>query len=180
MIENEIVIRVMQYDDITEILKALKEAYMIGREEQYKNYFNRCFEQNKNHERVTWIAFVDSKVVGYVNIIYKSAYTYFAGNNIPEINDLYVTPTYRKQGIGKKLLDECEKFASSTHQYIGLGVGLYKDYGSAQRLYTKNGYVLDGNGLTYNNVQVQPDKDVFVDDDLLLYLVKKLMTDISK
>jgi len=41
------------------------------------------------------------------------------------------------------LIDQCENYASSKYEYIGLGVGLYKDYGSAQRLYTKNGYILE-------------------------------------
>ncbi len=73
------------------------------------------------------------------------------------------------------LIDECEKHVSTGYEYIGLGVGLYKDYGSAQRLYIKNGYIFDGNGLMYNNTEVKPGNDVFVDDDLLLYLTKRLI-----
>lgn len=175
MIENNILIRVMQNDDIGEILKVLNEPYMIGREEQYACYFSSCLEQNKTKERVTFIAFVDNEVVGYVNIIFKSSYPYFNEKNIPEINDLYVITKCRKNGIGKMLLNECEKFALSTYEYIGIGVGLYKDYGSAQRLYTKNGYELDGNGLMHNNVEVKPGENVFVDDDLLLYFHKKIV-----
>jgi GNAT superfamily N-acetyltransferase len=174
MIENKVQIRVLQAEDIEKIIKVLKEPYMIGREGQYEKYFSRCLEENKTKERVTFIAFVDNEVSGYVNIIFKSAYPCFNEKNIPEINDLYVVPEYRRRGIGKLLLDQCEGFASRTYEYIGLGVGLYKDYGSAQRLYTKNGYELDGNGLMYKNVPVEPGKDVFVDDDLLLYLHKKL------
>ena len=33
---------------------------------------------------------------------------------------------------------------------VGIGVGLYPDYGSAQRLYIKRGYLPDGHGATYN------------------------------
>ena len=87
---------------------------------------------------------------------------------------MIVIPKFRGKGIGKMLIDKCEKFVSNKYDYIGLGVGLYKDYGSAQRLYTQNGYILDGNGLMYNNIEVEPGRDVFVDDDLLLYLYKKL------
>lgn len=127
MLENGIFIRVIQADDVIEIVKVLKEAHMIGREEQYTNYFNLCVEQTKNNERITWIAFAKNKVIGYVNIIFKSVYPFFVEKDIPEINDLYVIPAYRKKGIGKLLLDQCEKFAAYTYSYIGLGVGLYKD-----------------------------------------------------
>ncbi|MHB8131724.1 MAG: GNAT family N-acetyltransferase [Mobilitalea sp.] len=174
MIEKEVLIRSMQYDDIEKILPVLKEAYMIGREEQYRTYFNSCFEQNQSKDRVTFIAFMDNEVVGYVNIIFKSNYVYFVEKNIPEINDLYVVPARRKNGVGKMLLDECERSAAGEYQYIGLGVGLYKDYGSAQRLYTNNGYRLDGNGLIYNNIPAIAGNQVYVDDDLLLYLYKEL------
>ncbi|MEA5040462.1 MAG: GNAT family N-acetyltransferase [Clostridiaceae bacterium] len=91
-----------------------------------------------------------------------SQYPFFKENNIPEINDLLVHPKFRNQGVGKMLVSEIEKEAAKTYSYIGLGVGLYKDYGSAQKLYTKNGYILDGNGLMYNNAEVQPGRDVFV------------------
>ena len=51
MRDKEILIKSMQYDDIEKILPVLKEAYMIGREEQYRTYFNSCFEQNQSKDR---------------------------------------------------------------------------------------------------------------------------------
>ncbi|MNI79537.1 hypothetical protein D3C73_1359990 [compost metagenome] len=67
-----------------------------------------------------------------------------------------------------------EKIAAQDYTRIGLGVGLYQDYGNAQMMYTKRGYVMDGKGITYKNVQVVPGQPVMVDDELLLYLVKDL------
>ncbi len=75
-------------------------------------------------------------------------------------------------------MDELELNAAKTSRFIGLGVGLYKDYGNAQRMYTSRGYVLDGRGITYNNVPVIPGNSVIVDDDLLLYLVKDLQNNL--
>ena len=54
----------------------------------------------------------------------------------------------------------------------GIGFGVYADYGPAQRLYVRRGYVPDGNGLYRGTEPVQPGTDVFVDDGLVLYLVK--------
>ena len=78
-----------------------------------------------------------------------------------------------RNGIAGKLIDEFEKIASETSETIGIGVGLYKDYGSAQRLYCKKGYIPDGNGIQYNYEQVMPG-NVIVDDDLNLYFTKKI------
>lgn len=65
---------------------------------------------------------------------------------------------YRRKKVASSLFDELEHIASKTSDYIGLGVGLYKDNGYAQRMYTSRGYVMDGNGLTYKNVHVPPGK----------------------
>lgn len=172
MDDDIILIRTIQKDDIYKIVTANNEP--VGCGGGFEKYINRCYKENESKERVTFIAFVNNGVAGYVNILYKSSYPHFLEKNIPEINDLRVLMKYRRKGIGKMLIDKCEKFASNDYDYIGLGVGLYKDYGSAQKLYTKNGYILDGNGLMYNNVEVKPGRDVFVDDDLLLYLYKKI------
>jgi GNAT superfamily N-acetyltransferase len=163
-------IRPIQKSDISIIVAAFNES--LGGE--FENYITRCFDENGTQTRITYVAFYNNDVAGYVNIIFKSSYPYFLERNIPEINDLRVISKYRRNGIGKMLIDQCESHASVKYDYIGLGVGLYKDYGSAQRLYTKNGYVLDGNGLMYKNVEVKPGNDVFVDDDLLLYLYKRI------
>ncbi len=173
--EDKIFIKVMEFEDIQKILEVLKEPHMIERSSYFKEYIHRCYQENVSEDRITFVAYVDDVAAGYVNIIFRSQYEHFQENNIPEINDLYVVPGNRKIGIGKQLIDTCEKNAKEqNYEYIGLGVGLYRDYGSAQRLYTKNGYILDGKGLMYNNQLVNPGTNIFVDDDLLLYLYKKL------
>jgi hypothetical protein len=53
-----------------------------------------------------------------------------------------------------------------------LGVGLFEDYGPAQRLYILRGYVPDGCGITYRGERVKYGDRVVVDDDLVLHLVK--------
>lgn len=137
-------------------------------------YFIRCLEENREGKRITVMAFYGNSLAGCCHLIYNSQYPYFIRNNIPEVNDLNVFQEFRRKRIASKILDELERRASKTSKYIGLGVGLYKDYGNAQRMYGKRGYIMDGNGVTYNNVQVQPGKSVMVDDELLIYLVKEL------
>ncbi|MNJ05092.1 hypothetical protein D3C73_1662000 [compost metagenome] len=52
-------------------------------------------------------------------------------------------------------------------------MGLYYDYGNAQRLYAKRGYIPDGQGIISEGNQVEPGSSVFVGDDLALWLIKK-------
>jgi hypothetical protein len=70
-------------------------------------------------------------------------------------------------------MDEAEKRIFERAETVGLGVGLYADYGNAQRLYVLRGYIPDGRGLTHQNQPVKPGNDVFVDDDLVLYFTKE-------
>lgn len=143
----------------------------VSRKEEY---LKMCLKENKEKKRITFVAFCGDNFGGLVNVIFESLYPYFKSNGIPEINDLLVVSRFRNQGIAKKLIDKSEAYASETYRYIGLGVGLYKDYGTAQRLYVKNGYIPDGNGLMYNNESVKPGSNVRVDDELLIYLYKQL------
>jgi len=55
-----------------------------------------------------------------------------------------------------------------------LGVGLHPGYGAAQRLYIKQGYVPDGSGVWFQNKQLKPNERCVNDDELVLYLSKKL------
>ncbi len=92
--------------------------------------------------------------------------------------DLNILPVYRKMGIASLLLDRAEKEAANRSDTIGIGVGLYAGedggYGSAQRLYVKRGYIPDGNGVAYNYEPTIPGYSYPLDDELVLWLTKKL------
>ncbi|MCR8656422.1 GNAT family N-acetyltransferase [Paenibacillus endoradicis] len=138
------------------------------------DYYHNCLLENESGRRVTLIAYFNDQLAGCCHLLYESKYPYFLQNNIPEINDLSVFPEFRRNKIASTLLDELERIASLTRINVGLGVGLYRDYGNAQRMYGKRGYIMDGYGLTYNNEYIPPGKTVQVDDELLVYMVKSL------
>jgi len=162
-------------------LETLEETRCLNREfskhySWYKpgDYYVRCLEENQVGDRVTLMAYHGETIAGCCHLLYRSYYSYFQDRGIPEINDLNVFPVFRGKGIAGALLDEIERVASRTTRTVGLGVGLYSDYGNAQRMYTKRGYAMDGRGIVYGNEVVRPGQTVTVDDDLLLYLVKDL------
>jgi GNAT superfamily N-acetyltransferase len=160
--------------DKAEYIKEVKQEFEDRSMNRADDYFETCYEENLKGERITILAYSEDKLAGCCHLKMRSEYPYFLANNIPEINDLNVFPEYRNKGIAGSIIDELEKAISPTHEKVGIGVGLFKDYGTAQRLYFKKGYTPDGNGLQYNYEEVQPGTHVFVDDDLNLYYTKKI------
>jgi ribosomal protein S18 acetylase RimI-like enzyme len=93
-----------------------------------------------------------------------------------QIADLNVLPNYRNQGIGAALLHACESMAKERgYANIGLGVGMTADYGSAQRLYVRLGYLPDGCGLHYKYVPLKYGDQSMMDDDLVLFMKKSII-----
>ena len=114
-------------------------------------------------------------VAGYIHIYKEVTGGPFAGTGYPEIVDFGVLEKYRRKGIGKILMDVAEQIAGQCAHTVCLGVGLHSGYGSAQRMYIKRGFVPDGSGVWYQDRQcIQYETACTVDDDLILYLSKKL------
>lgn len=114
------------------------------------------------------------KTAGYINLYYQPEHGPFAGSGIPEIVDFGVLEKYRRRGIGSKLMDAAEKLAGGFSDTVCIGVGLHSGYGSAQRMYVKRGYLPDGSGVWYENQPCPPYAVCRNNDDLVLYLSKRL------
>lgn len=124
---------------------ALTEAFASWGKppDQYERYWM----ENEDGERVTFIAFIDGAVAGYGNLEWRSDYAPFGEHDIPEITDLNTLEQYRKRGVASAIIAACEALARKDGKpIIGIGVGKTPDYGNAQRLYPKLGYVFDGCG----------------------------------
>lgn len=137
------------------------------------DYIERCWKENLSQERITFLAQCNEEFVGWGHLVYKSGYAFFLDNGIPEIQNFDVIPPFRKRGVGSQLIDTIEKFAFNRYELIGIGFGLYADYGTAQRMYVKRGYIPDGRGIMYNNSPVVPGSLIRADDDLALFLIKE-------
>lgn len=136
------------------------------------------YEMRLQHEREgrcrTFVAEKDGEPVGYINLYFRAPAGPFKDTDIPEIVDFGVLEKCRRQGIGAALMDAAESAAREIAREVCLGVGLYDSYGSAQRMYVKRGYIPDGSGLWYQDRPQPPYAPCVSDDDLVLYLSKKL------
>ena len=161
-------------DDIPIIVSAFNQ---IGWNKP-PSLFEGYLKEKEAGKRLVWVAHVQDEFAGYVTLKWQSQYPFFKEQNIPEIMDLNVLPSFRKKGIGSLLLDTAEKVALTKSQIIGIGVGLYAGedggYGPAQRLYVKRGYIPDGKGVTYNYEPTVPGNSYPLDDDLVLWFTKRL------
>ena len=120
------------------------------------------------------------KQAGYVYLFLVTEEGPFAGKGWPIIVDFNVLKKYQRKGIGGRLMDAAEQIAGQYADTVCLGVVLCEAYGSAQRMYVKRGYIPDGSGVWYQDRQcVQYETVCTVDDDLVLFLYKKLQEECS-
>ena len=164
------IIRLLEASDIPQIAEAFKALGWNKPASQYERYL---MEQNANR-RTVYVALLEAEFAGYLTICWESHYGPFHERNIPEIVDFNVLPKFRRMRMGSRLMDKAEMEIGKVSPLAGIGVGMTPDYGAAQKLYVLRGYVPDGFGLHWRDHHIRYGEEIKVDDDLALYLTKKL------
>lgn len=169
---EQIIIRNMEDTDAQAITDAEIEQGRDadGRLEKYQ----KRLEDQRLGKAISLVAECSGRPVGYINIYPNSVWGAFGGKGYPEIVDFGVLEKYRNQGLGTILMDMAEQIAAIYANTVYLGVGLHSGYGSAQRMYVKRGYIPNGSGVWYQDKICTPYEVCINDDDLVLYLSKKL------
>jgi GNAT superfamily N-acetyltransferase len=164
----EYTIRALRDDD-PEVISA---AFTANGWDKPVSQYEKYLADQRDGLRDVLVATVDDEFAGYVTVWWESAYEPFDG--IPEISDFNVLPQFRRRGIGSGLMDAAEALVAERSDVVGIGVGLYADYGTAQRMYVRRGYLPDGRGLVYDGKQVPPGDLVRNDDAANLMFTKSL------
>ncbi len=167
---GQVTIRNLEPEDVQAITDAEIEQGWDASVEKY----HRRLEDQRAGKAIALAAECAGRPVGYINIYPDSMWGAFGGKGYPEIVDFGVLEKYRGKGIGTALMDAAEKIAAEYADRVYLGVGLHSGYGSAQRMYVKRGYIPDGSGVWYQDKICEQYGDCRNDDDLVLYLSKKL------
>ena len=122
------------------------------------------------------IATAGSDVIGYVAIIWESDYAGFRRRGIPLIHQLAVAGPSHRQGVATLLMDAAERFVRERGiATLGITVGLFDEYGPAQRLYGRRGYIPDGRGACRGQRPLSKGMQVTMEDDLIIWLTKDLV-----
>jgi GNAT superfamily N-acetyltransferase len=84
-------------------------------------------------------------VIGYTAIVREPDYGGFRSRGIPLIHQVAVAGPFRRQGVVTLLMDAAGQLARDRGiATLGITVGLSGEYGPAQQLYGRRGYVPDG------------------------------------
>lgn len=166
-------IRLLVETDVPQIVE--RYSFPWSSSDKTKTLWDTYY-QEQNH-KVRTVAVIESnlEILGYGSLLRKPECPHFAQRNIPEINALWIDEDHRRKGLGTALIKWLENIASHEgYNEIGIGVGLYRDYGAAQQLYFQLGYIPDGNGITYKGQPTVAGQSYPLDDDLILWLKKPL------
>jgi len=168
--KDNLIIRNMVEEDariITE--EEIKQGWHVS----IQKYLDRLNHQ-KQGVCISLVACIENNPVGYINVYPSSIEGPTDLIRNPEIIDFGVLEKWRKNGIGSKLMDVAEEITSQYSDIVYLSVGLHCGYGAAQRMYAKRGYIPDGSGVWYKNQVCTPYTPCNNDDDLQIYMSKKL------
>lgn len=170
-----------KFGDITVRSLRQTDPEIFSREEVLQGWLDASPEKlmnrladNVSGKAVTLAADYKGEPAGYVSVYPYSMWGALGGRGLPEIVDFAVLEKFRRKGVGTALMDTAEKIAGEYADTVYLGVGLHSGYGAAQRLYVKRGYIPDGSGVWYNDRVCEPHAPCVNDDELNLYLYKKL------
>lgn len=170
---NKLILQILRKEDLPSIIQAFNFPWTSLQATQEK--WERYYKEQQISIRTVCVAKIDDEFVGYGSLFNGTEYSEFKNLGIPEINDVWISAEYRGNGFGKRLIHHLEAIAvKENHRQVGIGVGLYKDYGPAQKLYVQMGYIPDKNGVTYKYQPVIPGESYPVDDDLVIWLRKDL------
>ena len=170
MEKEKIRIRFLRKEDAPVLLAGVLSQ---GWHETEDKFLNRL----RDHESGKCTAFVaeyEGEPAGWVNVYFEKAGGPYRGKGYGWIEDFAVLEKYQRRGIGKALMDEAEALIAERTDIACLAVGLHPGYGSAQRLYVKRGYLPDGTGAWYGKAPAQEYAVYPLDDELVIYMSKKL------
>jgi len=123
------------------------------------------------------IATSGSGAVGYVAIVWESNYAGFRSRGIPLVHQVAVGEPWRRRGIATLLMEAAERLAHDRGiATLGITVGLFDEYGPAQRMYGRRGYIPDGRGACQGQRPLSKGMRVSMDHDLIIWLTKDLVS----
>ncbi len=103
-------------------------------------------ERLENEDSVIFIVKNNQKYIGFTQLY--PTFSSISMKNAWILNDLFIDPEARKQGIGEMLLHKAKDYAIKTGAK-SISLSTAPDNFSAQRLYEKNGYERDSQFYHY-------------------------------
>lgn len=106
--------------------------------EKLREFYNELISSNKHF---AWIAFVDGRLAGYMDVVFRTYH--FSFGFVARIETTIVDEEMRRKGIGTMLLEKCEEKARKEGcKVIELDSKMNRTI--AHQFYENNGYTKRG------------------------------------
>jgi len=137
----------------------------------------RYLADHAQPEGASLIATSGPGAVGYVAIMWESGYGGFSSRGIPLVHQIAVAEPRRRRGVATLLVDAAGQLTRDRGiATLGITVGLFDEYGPAQRMYGRRGYIPDGSGACQGQRPLSKGMQVSMDHDLIIWLTKDLVS----
>jgi GNAT superfamily N-acetyltransferase len=142
-----VLIKQAEVDDLEAVCELFDQYRMFYGQESNKPACNHfLFERMINHESLIYLAYLNEKPVGFVQL-----YPSFSSISLLPtwiLNDLFVKPDARRFGVAKALINHCQQWVIQRNDK-GLELSTANDNLEAQGLYEKTGFKRDAAFLHY-------------------------------
>jgi ribosomal protein S18 acetylase RimI-like enzyme len=164
----KLVFRVVQPHELASVKQEVKEAFFSGDDAIIEDHF----QEHENAASTTILGYEAGRLVGIVTIRWNCRYPLFRQRGIPLIQNIEIRYEDRGRGLGDQMLERAEEEIACRAPVAGLVVGISEDYGPAQRLYAKRGFIPDGRGVCREFTPLKNGDQVIVGHHLLIWLLK--------
>lgn len=118
-------------------------------EEDLKIFLNKSYNQAQLLSELQrpysefYFLRVNKEIAGYLKVNEKESQTEYITDNALEIQRIYLTKKFQRQGLGSVLIDFAEKIAQQKNKEL-VWLGVYEKNYNAQAFYKKHGYKRHG------------------------------------
>lgn len=142
------IVRKAEADDLEQLAVLFNEyRQFYGASSQPVESLHFLQQRFANQESVIFIHVKDDTITGFV-LLYLG-FSSVACSTYYILDDVYVTPPYRRQGSAKQLIDTAILFARQQNA-LRITLETQKTNIESQRLYEKMGFVQDNEFQTYH------------------------------
>ena len=142
------IVRRATLEDLNQLAVLFDEyRQFYGASSNLKQSYNFLKQRFENKESVIYIHVKDDVFTGFV-LLYLG-FSSVACSNYYILDDVYVTPIYRRQGSARQLIDTAILFARH-ESALRISLETQKTNIESQRLYESMGFIQDDAFLTYH------------------------------
>lgn len=163
-------IRLMEHNDVLPLCEAELDV-----SDENRRYYEQHLANQEKGDCSILLALADGNIAGHVFLYYRCRWGSMKNQGLPCVVDLFVFEPYRRAGIATLLMNACEDIARKYSNRLYLDVGLNSDYGPAQQMYIRRGYLPDGKGAYYKQEICPVDAECCNSDELTLCMIKQLL-----